>query len=120
MEAQLVLDPTLLLETEDYIRLFEESNTPKSDGDLLCYILDESEEKSRIIDKIARRRHLKPFRVNATAVYKYDLPVEERVQPFGWLSKQPTACHKAVCSMSAFLTACVSERCLTRSSPCKV
>lgn len=81
VEAKHVLDPTMLLEAEDYIKLFKENDTPKSDGNLLCYILDESEEKSKIIDMISEQKHLKPFKVSARPVYRYDLPVEERIQP---------------------------------------
>lgn len=81
VEAKHVLDPTMLLEAEDYIKLFEENGTLKSEGNLLCYILDESEEKSKIIDMISEQKHLKPFSVSARPVYRYDLPVEERIQP---------------------------------------
>ena len=42
VEARHVLDPTMLLTAEDYIRLFETAGTPKSPGTLLCYILDET------------------------------------------------------------------------------
>lgn len=81
VEAKHVLDPTMLLEAADYMKLFKESNTPKSDGNLLCYILDENEEKAKIISSIAKEKHLKPFSVSARPTYRYDLPVEERIQP---------------------------------------
>ena len=81
VEAKHVLDPTMLLDVKDYINLFEENNTPKSQGNLLCYILDESEEKSRLIDLIAKQNNLKPFRINAKADYRFDLPVKDRIQP---------------------------------------
>ena len=76
-----VLDPTMLLAAEDYIKLFEENNTPKSQGNLLCYILDENEEKSRLIDLIAKQNNLTPFRINAKADYRFDIPVKDRIQP---------------------------------------
>ena len=81
VEAKHVLDPTMLLEAEDYIKLFEENGTPKSDGNLLCYILDESDEKSKIIDMISEQRHLRPFNVSSRPYYRYDIAVEERIQP---------------------------------------
>ena len=40
-----MLDPTLLLDKEDYMKLVEDSGTPKSSGNMMCYILDISEEK---------------------------------------------------------------------------
>lgn len=78
-DAQHVLDPTMLLEKEDYIKLFEDAGTNKSDGNLFCYILDESTEKAIIIDSVAKRKGLTPFHVNS----KYDdpnAPIEKRIQ----------------------------------------
>ena len=79
VESLHVLDPTMLLSKEDYIKLFEETDTNKSDGNLFCYILDESTEKATIIDKVAKEKGLTPFHVNS----KYDdpsAPIEERIQ----------------------------------------
>lgn len=50
-----VLDPTMLLEKEDYIRIVEKENEPKSPGNLFCYILDESSEKNQVVESIASR-----------------------------------------------------------------
>ena len=79
VNAQHVLDPTMLLEKEDYIKLFEETDTNKSAGNLFCYILDENTEKATIIDKVSKEKGLTPFHVNS----KYedsDAPLEERIQ----------------------------------------
>lgn len=65
INAQIVLDPTMLLLKRDYINLFESVNTPKSRGSLLCYILDETFEKMDLIKRIANEKKLVPFRVNA-------------------------------------------------------
>ena len=78
--AMHVLDPTMLLDTSDYIKLFEEANTPQSPGSLMCYILDENKEKQEVISCIEQTLHLKSFSVNS----KYevaDAPLEERIQP---------------------------------------
>lgn len=56
-----VLDPTMLLDKEDYIRLVEEENEPVSKGDLFAYILDETDEKKYIIKKVALELDLQPF-----------------------------------------------------------
>ena len=79
-EVEHVLDPTMLLEKEDYIKLFETSNTPKSPGTLLNYILDETPGKKEIINKIAKDKKLIPFRVNSKIENPY-APFEERIQP---------------------------------------
>ncbi len=63
VKAQHVLDPTLLLNKEDYISLVEKNNTKKSDGDLFIYILDKSPVKDEIIDSIAKQYNLNSFSV---------------------------------------------------------
>lgn len=60
-DAVHVLDPTMLLDKEDYIRLVEEENEPVSKGNLFTYILDESDEKRCIIEKVALELDLQPF-----------------------------------------------------------
>ena len=58
VESLHVLDPTMLLYKEDYIKLFEETGTNKSDGNLFCYILDEGTEKKAIIDTLSQKKGL--------------------------------------------------------------
>lgn len=77
INASHVLDPTMLLEKEDYIRLFENAHTPKSNGTLLNYILDDTPEKTALTDRIAKERGLVPFRVNAKG--DISLPIESRI-----------------------------------------
>ena len=78
-EALHVLDPTMLLEKEDYIKLFKETDIDKSEGNLLCYILDENKDKTIIIDNIAKEKGLIPFSVNSR-YGDIDAPLEERIQ----------------------------------------
>lgn len=80
IEAIHVLDPTMLLNADDYIRLFKEKNIPQSQGNLLCYILDGSEEKTNFINKVANEIGLKPFRTNSK-VEDIMAPLYERIQP---------------------------------------
>lgn len=80
VNADFVLDPTMLLSAEDYIQLFENTNTPKSKGNLLCYILDETAEKTKIINTISEGKGLIPFNVKS----KSDIisaPIADRIQP---------------------------------------
>ena len=79
VEALHILDPTMLLEKDEYINLFKETKTAKSDGNLFCYILDSGTEKDDIINTIATEKRVKPFYVNS----KYEdmaAPLEERIQ----------------------------------------
>ena len=80
IDALHVLDPTMLLSSDDYIRLFQYANTPASTGTLMCYILDNNKDKENLICHIANELNLKAFAVNS----KYeipDAPIKERIQP---------------------------------------
>lgn len=81
VQAVHVLDPTMLLGTDDYIRLFMEAGTPDSKGNLLCYILDEMPGKIELIGKIAEEQGLTPFRANAKEEKNINIPLDERIQP---------------------------------------
>lgn len=79
VKTQHVLDPTLLLDKEDYIKLFESTKTPRSEGNLFCYILDKGKEISSIIDEISKDKVLSPFYVNSR-YEEPNAPLEERIQ----------------------------------------
>lgn len=80
VEAQHVLDPTMLLNREEYMQLSRRAGTPKSKGTLLCYMLDGTEDKQRLIQRIADQKGLIPFTVTSK-VEDYNAPLEERIQP---------------------------------------
>lgn len=80
IEATQVLDPTMLLDKVDYIKLIEESKTPKCGGSLLAYILNGSRDKVDFINNIAEEHNLKPFSVN-NSFSKKTAPTEKRVLP---------------------------------------
>lgn len=63
VDATHVLDPTMLLTREDYIRLIEAEKEPQSDGTLFNYILDPNETKTAFINRVAKGMKLKPFQV---------------------------------------------------------
>jgi len=52
IEATQVLDPTLLVSKEEYIRLVETDKIPGCNGSLLTYVLDKSPDKQEFIKKI--------------------------------------------------------------------
>lgn len=80
IEAQQVLDPTMLLDKEDYINLFKVDKTPKSKGNLLCYILDQTEEKNELIKRIVEEKKLNAFNVKSQSDNR-NSPISERIQP---------------------------------------
>lgn len=59
VEAVQVLDPTLLLNKEDYLAVI--GKPLQNRGTLFNYVLDRSDEKQYIIQKIAERTQKKPF-----------------------------------------------------------
>ncbi|MDM8326135.1 polysaccharide pyruvyl transferase family protein [Bacteroides gallinaceum] len=80
VQAVSVLDPTMLLDKNDYIQLINHAETKPSQGNLLNYILDETPEIKEFINKIAQQRGLTPFRINGKAEDK-NAPLIERIQP---------------------------------------
>ena len=58
-----VLDPTLLLTKEDYIRLIEAEKESKAKGTLFNYILDPDAAKSAFINKVEKEKGLTTFQV---------------------------------------------------------
>lgn len=69
IDATHVLDPTLLLEKEDYIELVEQEDQTKLSDILMGYVLDETEEKYRIISEIAKKLSLHPHYVKPEAKF---------------------------------------------------
>ena len=61
--AEQVLDPTMLLDKEDYVQIIEKEGIPQSSGNLFCYILDDTLEKQAFVQKIAEKNKLVPFTV---------------------------------------------------------
>lgn len=63
VEAKHVLDPTMLLDKEDYIKLVENENEPRKSGNLFYYILDPSAEKKTLVEDVAKKNGLVSFTV---------------------------------------------------------
>lgn len=75
-----VLDPTMLLSKDDYIFAFKIGQEPKSEGNLMTYVLDYTEEKHDFIKSVAKEKGLIPFSVGAR-FDDWSAPIEERIQP---------------------------------------
>lgn len=58
-----VLDPTMLLSKDDYIKLIEAEHEPISDGKLFTYVLDKNREKESFIEDASTQLGLKRFEV---------------------------------------------------------
>ena len=60
-KAYVVLDPTLLLEKEDYDKVIDAAKTEPMEGDMFCYILDRTPDIEEKIRVIAEEKGLKPY-----------------------------------------------------------
>ncbi len=79
-DVQWVLDPTMLLDADDYRKLYLEVHTPRSDGRLMTYILDDAPETQRLVLYVSKQLGLKVFSTNS----RYEdsaAPLRERIQP---------------------------------------
>ena len=81
VDALHVLDPTMLLDANDYIELFKQKQTPKSKGNLLNYVLDEADEIESLIKKVASMRKMVPFGVNNPYEGDNTKPLNQRIKP---------------------------------------
>ena len=79
INAQHVLDPTLLLTKEDYINDLK-LNTEKKNKGLFYYLLDYNEDKKTFVEGIAKNNFWSTYTVNSK-VENTSLPLEERIQP---------------------------------------
>lgn len=79
VDAVHVLDPTMLLTSEDYEKLFRLANTPKHKGSLMTYVLDCTDSIIRMIDEISNSNGWTVFETNAK-IMDSNAPIEERVQ----------------------------------------
>jgi hypothetical protein len=92
VDATHLLDPTMLLNKEEYVSLVEKMNISKSPGNLFIYILDKNEDKSAIVNSVADQFKLDPFSAMPTRSFyepgRKDIndcvfpPVEEWIRGF--------------------------------------
>lgn len=82
-----VLDPTLLLNKEDYIDLIRKHDTKKSPGNLFVYVLDRTEEKYTIIQRVADDKKLVPFEVMPLKSFGQHVNINDCVYPpvYQWI-----------------------------------
>ena len=88
VDAKHVLDPTMLLQVNDYLSLANTIAPSQRNGIMLKYILDESAEKNDLVSSIAFKRHLIPYQLNYRRTNSLSIkdniisPVEEWIAGF--------------------------------------
>lgn len=80
VEAKHVLDPTMLLTHVDYECIFKQAKTPKTEGTLAVYVLDDNQQIDDFIKKQSLQQGLTPFRINSK-VENHKAKLSERQQP---------------------------------------
>lgn len=80
VEAEQVLDPTLLLSVDDYKSLIRKENTETSKGNMLVYILDRTKEKINLAEKIARDKGLQLLWLDSPDEQNEDSGLKEHVK----------------------------------------
>lgn len=77
-----VLDPTLLLDREDYLDLVEQTDGENKENILMCYILDDSLEKREMISYLCQYFNLNPLEIKAKeSEFKKDVSLDNMVVP---------------------------------------
>lgn len=81
VDAVHVLDPTMLLDKEDYIKLIEQENTPSPGKGIMTYVLDKSPEKNTIIQAVSQRLGLPSFSVMPKSSFANSTCIDDCIFP---------------------------------------
>lgn len=80
INADHVLDPTMLLTVDEYRKIIRAEKEPNHSGKLLTYVLDKNDEKESLINVVSGELSLKPFEVNVKSTDVY-AALNHRVYP---------------------------------------
>ena len=80
VSPQHVLDPTMLLCKKEYLKLVVSRDCENDLGELLVYILDESQDKLDVVDLVENTLNYKSFRNNSKKANENQL-LEDRIIP---------------------------------------
>lgn len=80
VDALQMLDPTLLLIAEDYRTLINKTVTKPPKGNMLVYIIDKTDEKVDLVNKIAKNRGMMPFWLDSPSEQNNDIPLKKQVK----------------------------------------
>lgn len=86
INAKQMLDPTMLLTKDDYIKFISEPQNTQNSRVLFSYMLDETPEKKELVKRVAG---YKKMRISQIIInHNINIPVEERIIPpvDEWLS----------------------------------
>lgn len=78
VEAQHVVDPTMLLNKEDYCKLIDVAGELRPCKELFCYVLDSNSDKWRVVRSAASRLNMGLTSITGVTSYFHRLPGEIR------------------------------------------
>lgn len=81
VDAVHVLDPTMLLNKEDYIKLIEQEKTPSPGKGIMTYVLDKSPEKDAIVQAVSQQLGLPTFSVMPKSSFANSTRIEDCIYP---------------------------------------
>lgn len=80
LDAEWVLDPTLLLSKDDYVSKLKIDECLPSQGNLFCYLLTYNDFVEKSVKTIAKQENLNPFHVYSCFEDR-TLPLSKRIHP---------------------------------------
>ena len=80
VEADHIIDPTMLLQVKDYEKLFQNETNLRKDSGVLLYILDETSEISELIQRVSTSLELTSYSVNCD-IGDSTLSYQKRIKP---------------------------------------
>lgn len=104
-KAVQVIDPTLLLPKDEYIKIIKSGKTEPSGGNMFCYILDDNDQEKEIIKSIANEKGLTPF--------KTSLKIGEMYSMEQWLRSFMDSEHIVTDSYHGFLFSIIFNKSVT-------
>ena len=81
VDATHVLDPTMLLDKDDYIKLVKQEKTPSQGKGIMTYVLDKSPEKDAIIQTVSKRLGLPSFSVMPKSTFAKSGCIDDCIFP---------------------------------------
>lgn len=78
-QATTVLDPTMLLDSKDYLALCEGYPVENKSG-IMCYVLDKNDRSERVVSFVQHKLGCGTFEVRAKS-FSENAPEEDRIQP---------------------------------------
>ncbi|MEX2512334.1 MAG: polysaccharide pyruvyl transferase family protein [Cyclobacteriaceae bacterium] len=77
-QASIALDPTMLLNREEYLKLLSNGKKSKNGG-MFLYVLDATQDKKKLIEAVAEKKKLVPFQLDIIEGYE-SCPLEWRTK----------------------------------------